>query len=304
MLSLSTAWNSHRHSDGAEIIDEILELGIKNVELNFSLTEKTVKEISERAGQKKVKISSLHNYCPIPKGIMQEEALPDVFSLSSINEDERRKAVDNTKNTISTAKKLSCGFVVLHCGRVEMEDKTRLLISLAQNNKTEDEEYKNTICEFIKERQTKAAPYLEQIIKSLAELAGYATSLGISLGLENRFYYREIPIKSELDTIFKKISAPALCYWHDVGHDYILSELGLTKKNEMLSNFGDRMCGIHLHNIKNLKDHHAPTDGDFDFSSLKPYIGKNTIKTIEAHKIATPEQIKDSVNYIRGLYGD
>ena len=33
MLVFSTCWNSHRHQDGEEMIDEILSLGFDHVEL-------------------------------------------------------------------------------------------------------------------------------------------------------------------------------------------------------------------------------------------------------------------------------
>ena len=37
MLVFSTCWNSHRHQDGEEMIDEILSLGFDHVELSHGI---------------------------------------------------------------------------------------------------------------------------------------------------------------------------------------------------------------------------------------------------------------------------
>ncbi len=304
MFALSTAWNADRSQDGAKIAEEIENLGIKNIELNFSLTKKAVGEIARYARQKDIRITSLHNYCPIPEGFKVQDALPDCFSLSSIDEEERRKAVEQTKITISTAKKLRAACVILHCGRVEIEDKTRELISLAMVGRKTGQTYTDLFEACIKERREKSPDFFAQVLKSLEDLCSYAQKSDVVLGIENRFYYREIPDVEELGRLFDRFRSTSFAYWHDIGHSYILEKLGFIKEGILLRNFGKRLYGVHLHNIKNYQDHRAPTEGEFDFAGLKPYMDNKILKVIEVHGHVKAEEIKDSVSYLKGVLGD
>ncbi len=304
MFALSTAWNSSKLEDGAEIAKEISNLGFKALELNFSLDQRLTEEIGKYCSRNRIAITSLHNFCPTPEGFSRHEALPDCYSLSSINEEERTSAVYFTKRSIKTAKTLGAKAVVLHSGRVEMEDKTRLLIEMHNKGQSQSNEYKNIFNSFVEERRLKAKKYLEQIFKSYEELIPCAENEGIFLGIENRFYYREIPSLEEFAIIFERFKNNVVRYWHDVGHAFILEKLGFMPHMSLLKNHADRLGGMHLHNIKNLADHQAPIEGDFDFKALKPYIKKDILKVIEVHKFAKPQAIKDSVSFLKELFGD
>ena len=304
MFALSTAWNADKYQDGDRIAREIHSLGIKKLELNFSLTSKMVEEIFNFTRQNGIVITSLHNYCPIPENITLQDALPDCFSLSSMDETERKKAIEYTKITISTAKRLKARAVVLHCGRVEIADHTRELIDLYNQGLEKSEQYRQLFDAFIKARKAKSQHYLGQALKSLEVLSDFARKLNIFLGIENRFYYREIPSYEEFDIIFNRFKKKNVAYWHDVGHAYILEKLGFMKEGSLLKKFGHHLYGAHLHNIKNLVDHQAPIAGDFDFNKLKPYIHDNTIKVIEAHSQASPESIIRSISYLTEVIGD
>ena len=304
MIALSTAWNADRWEDGQKIVEEIDRLGVKKIELNFSLTQTMVEEIFKYCKQEDIEIASLHNYCPIPEELKRQDALPDSFSLSSVDESERKKALDYTKITISTAKRLSAHAVVLHCGRVEIEDRTRRLIDLFNSGLKDSREYKEILAGFVRERELKKSDYFAQILKSLKELCGYAQEKNIVLGIENRFYYREIPSPEEFEIIFNQWKNDSISYWHDVGHSYILEKLGFMEEGSLLKKYGQRLCGVHLHNVKNLIDHQAPIEGDFDFNRLKPFVRSNILKIIEAHGHASASAIKKSLVYLEGMFHD
>jgi len=225
-------------------------------------------------------------------------AIKDIPLLTA--EEERSLAIDVTKNTIDYAKKFEAGAVILHTGRVQIKDRTRDLAALAGDK----EKFEILRSQMIRERQDKKNGYLDNVMKSLDELAPYAKERGIFLGIENRFYYRELPLIEELEAIFNNFKTSTLCYWHDIGHAEVFDRLGITSHIDFLDKFSKRLIGVHLHDIIGLiNDHRLPGIGNVDFKILKPYLGKKTIKVIEIHQPASAEQIRESVKYLTDIYG-
>ena len=300
MFSLSTSWNSVLHEKGADIINEVKGLGFDTVELDFALEPKVVNEILDLKDKGLIKVSSLHNICPLPEGVEPDEASPDYYSMASLDEKERRLAVEAAKNTIDYAKKFSARAIVLHAGRVQIKDRTRELASLAGDRKRFDALRR----EMIRERDEKKGGYLDSVFKSLDELVPYAEQMEVALGLENRYYYREIPLIEELEEIFERFGAGSLQYWHDVGHAEVFERLGLARHKDFLNKFSDRLIGIHLHDIIGLvTDHRVPGLGTFDFKILKPYITNKTIKVLEVHQPAHAEEVRRGARYLVSILG-
>ncbi|MDD5496651.1 MAG: sugar phosphate isomerase/epimerase [Candidatus Omnitrophica bacterium] len=300
MFSISTAWNASRHKDGYGIVKELRSLGFDSIELGFSLTEDIVKDIAAIAKRGDIRISSLHNMCPIPEAIASSRASPDYYSLASRDEDERRLAVDAAKNTVSWAKALGASAVILHAGRVEIKDRTKDLAALFG----EDEKFDELKEFMIKEREAAKAPHVENVIKSLKEITPFALESGIRLALETRYYYREIPTLEEFRQIFDNFASDELFYWHDTGHAEVHQRLGFSRHKDFLDNFHSRLIGVHLHDIIGPRDDHKPPSyGTLDFSILIPYLTKDTLKVIEAHRPAGADQIRRSVKYLERIFG-
>lgn len=301
-LALSTAWNAFRHNDAKSLVEEIKTIGFNNLELNFSLLKQIVEGIALLQKEGQVNILSLHNYCPLPDGQNMFTASPDNYSLASLDEEKREKAVLNTKITIRTAGELQARAVVLHAGRVEIPDLTKDLIILFDAGEKDSKKFIALRDKYIKQRSQKIKPHLDAVLKSIDELAKYAREQKILLGIETRFYYREIPTFDEIGIILERFKGGNVFYWHDVGHAQTMENLGFYKHSDYLERYKDSLIGVHIHGIKGCDDHLAPFDSDLDLNMVRPYIKKDTIKVVESHARASKDDLIKARERLEGMF--
>lgn len=300
--ALSTSWNAFRHTDGSALIQEIKALGFNEVELSFNLTAEMVDAVEALVREQSVRVTSLHNYCPIPPDVERQKALPDCYSMSSPDEDERRRAVALTRVTIDTAVRLNASAVVLHCGRVDVPDRTVDLIAMFNNGLRASPPFAALRDDIIRERDSVRQRFLDNTLRSLDDLNAYAARQKVKLGVENRYYFREIPFFDEVAIILDRFRDSAIHYWHDTGHARLMENLGFIESDEdYLKRYGSRLIGIHLHDITGCSDHRAPGTGEFDFKKLKPYLSSHTLTVIEAHHPASGAELVTAREYLNGL---
>lgn len=287
MIAISTAWNSRKYLNVKEVLQEIKGAGFVSIEISHHFTSERFEELIKWSNALAVKIVSIHNFCPLPSKPRSNRSTSDYYRLSSLDEDERTKAVEYTKKTIDTAKKFSVEAVVVHAGTVELrKDYGREMIELCKSGNGNSRAFSELQRKFITERENKKPQHLEAAAKSLEEILDYAFKAKVKIGLETRYYPEEIPNFEEIGYFLKLFGDKGLFYWHDVGHAEASERLGFTQHVRFLKEFSGRMIGMHIHDIIGFKDHLAPFTGELDYSKIAPYLTNDLIKVIEVNSQA------------------
>jgi sugar phosphate isomerase/epimerase len=296
MFALSTAWGARWTKDPAKLIEEARGLGFDCIEVHHSLSLLTVMGIIEAVQRGEIGVTSVHNFCPA----MQWASGPDAYSPSSLDRRERAMAVKKTKETIEFAGRLGAKVVVMHLGRVAMKDMTTTLIEMYKAGERETPRFNKIKEKLLAKREKKRFRHLDALYQSLDDIVAYSEPKGIKIGIENRYCLEEIPFFDEIKLILDRFEGSNIHYWHDVGHAQCCEELDVIPHESFLRMFSDRMIGIHLHDVIGVSDHRVPSTGDFDFTRLKPYLRKETIKVVEAF-VPPPEEeeVLRGMEYIR-----
>jgi sugar phosphate isomerase/epimerase len=302
MLSCSTCWNSGRHTDGAAMIQEILDLGFDTVELGHGIRLPLVEGILKIWEAGKVKISSLHNFCPLPPEIPR--ASPDCYQLSSHLDGERERAVRHSFKTIDFAKRLGAKFVVMHLGSVPIDDYTDQLVRLAETGQHLTKPFVQLKLEAVKKREANQEKPFLRMLESLRRVVDYAGERGIRLGIESRHSFEEIPNEREMLNVLSRFDPKVVGYWHDFGHVQVKHNLGFLDHFEWLQHAAPHLIGCHLHDTKwPGRDHLAPFTGDVEYDRLLPLLPKDTLFVFEMSPRRTKEEITTSLAKWKERFG-
>jgi sugar phosphate isomerase/epimerase len=118
---------------------EIRDLGFEYAELSHGIRLSLVEGILQAVDAGEIRISSLHNFCPLPMGV--SHASPNLFQFSAEAPREREMAIKCTLKTLDFAVRVKAPLVVLHMGSVEMKDYTRKLKGLLESGRRESPRY-------------------------------------------------------------------------------------------------------------------------------------------------------------------
>lgn len=295
MLSISTSWNDKQGLPWRDWFNQVKNFGLSALELGYMVNHAGLKEIEGLLPEFNFKVSSIHNFCPIPNDEPSCRHVSNYYRLSSLDSYERAKAIEWTKVCIDTACRVKAPVVVIHAGTLDKEgDPANAFVQLYREGKQASREFQKLRQDFIQFRRTQAAPFIEALENSLKQVMDYAQKNKIKIGLETRYYPNEIPNFEEIGYFLNLFHRQGMYYWHDVGHAEINERLGLVNHLDFLKAYQDKMIGVHLHGMKVARDHLAPFDGDMDLNKILPFIKSHMYRVIEARH-ATPAQIKEAV---------
>src|SRR5579871_5875017 len=260
MYSFSTCWNSHRHTDGRAMLREIRDLGFEYAELSHGIRISLVPGILEAVDAGEIKISSLHNFCPLPMGV--NHSAPNLYQFSDERPVQRELAHKHTLRTLDFAARVKAPLVVLHIGSIEMKCYTDKLLTMLERGEKQSSKYKKLCEEFSAKRDKSKKEFWARTVECLKKLVPEAESRGVKMGIENRQSLEELPVESDYDSLFTEISSPNLVYWHDTGHAQIKENLGFINHRLHLESRRDRLVGFHIHDVTFPgQDHRAPGSG-------------------------------------------
>lgn len=303
MISISTAWNYKPDISMKEMLSQIKSVGIDSIELGYRITTKQLEELLPLLKDMNMKVTSVHNFCPVPNDEISPRHPSNHYRLSSIDEHERQKAVEWTQRAIDTACRASCSVVVIHAGTIDMQDDPTELLRSYKAANTAPLDFIKARDKILRDRESHKTSYLNAVTRSLDAVIAYARKKNIKVGLETRYYPTEIPNFQEIEFFLSRYDASVMGYWHDVGHAEVNVRLGVVKNHQdYFERYGSRLIGVHLHGVLGLKDHQAPFTGDFDLVPLLAYFkDSRIIKVIESHSSARTEELQSAVRKFQNI---
>lgn len=280
VLAMSTCWNSHRHTKGEEMLREIADLGFRNIELGHGVRLSLMEGVQRYFDHGNVRITSLHNFCPLPVEV--SGASPNCYEFTSHRKSDRERAVKLTRRTIDFAARLGAAYVVLHLGHVPMRDATTELVRMAERGEYLGRKYVRRKLHAVRTRERLAPLYLDRTRACLEEIAEYAQSRNVHLGIESRESYEEIPSERELPALIEEVGSPFVGYWHDFGHIQIKENLSLADHAQWLQGIRPHLYGCHLHDVQwPARDHCPPFQGEIDYDRLLRLVPDNALMVWE-----------------------
>jgi sugar phosphate isomerase/epimerase len=270
MLAFSTCWNNSRHTDGEEMIREIVELGFSHIELSHGMTVAKLPGIRKAWQSGMFTCAGVHNYFPSPVEVMIDA--PDAYQFTSHRPDERRRALDMTFRTLEIAAEFNARYLVLHMGSVPMNPArwTRpLTAAVAAGRRREPDFVKHKIA-FVRKREKIAPLYYQRALDALAAIAERAADTGVMLAVESRSRFEDVPTEREMTALMEHFADnPHVGYWHDFGHVQLKHNLGLLDHRQWLETIAPRLIGGHVHDVEwPARDHRVPFSGTLDYAPL------------------------------------
>lgn len=283
------------------MLREIRELGFDYAELSHGIRISLLPGIYEAVDAGDIRISSVHNFCPLPLGYNQPN--PNIFKFTAESERERANALRYSIKSLETAVRVGAKAVVLHFGRLRLGDVTEIMSEAVSTNDTT--RHSQIMEELMLEReQLKVRPYL-WATKVVNELAVKAREMKLQLGLEIREAVEEVPLEGDYLELLSQLPADSVGYWHDIGHAQIKANLGFIHHRAHLESLQPRLIGFHLHDvIYPDQDHRAPGTGGIDFKSLASYATPDKIKVLELNPGVPTEEVKSGLAFLKSVWGD
>lgn len=296
-LTMGTAFFDDPAAEASAILDAMEATGLMALELEYRLSAPVLGHLLPELKPRGFSVGSLHNFLPLPPGMPREAASGDLFNLASLDKDERSRAVHYTTKTMELASDLETQAVVLHLGGVDQIADRKPLPQAARRGEMTPE-----LSALLEQRAKSAPRHLDAVSFSLERLASRAGSLGLKLGLENRYNAFQLPDFAEMGRLLARFDGAPLGLWYDCGHAFVQAAAGLEPALDWLTAYGHTLVGCHLHDATGAEDHQAPGLGDMDWAELTKALAPAPLKVLEVVGGGDPGPLKQGVAMLQELF--
>ncbi len=285
------------------MLREIRELGFEHAELSHGIRMALVPGVLEAVAAGEIKISSLHNFCPLPLGV--DVPAPNLYEFSADRSRDRELAIKHTLRTFDFAVRVKAPLVVLHLGSMELKDFGGKLEEMLERGERASPKYDKLLAEAIAKRESRKKGAMNRLYATLKIILPEAEKRGLILGCENREAVEEIPIESDFENFLRDFDSPNIAYWHDCGHGQIKENLGFIRVPEHLDPLATRLAGFHIHDVQfPARDHCPPGSGMIDYAALKPFVKPEHIKVFELSPRVPVEDAKRGIAHVKSIWGE
>jgi sugar phosphate isomerase/epimerase len=289
------------------MVREMLDLGFDTIELSHGIRITLVPGVLRAIEEGIVKVSSTHNFCPLPTGITQ--AAPNLFQPSSPDLREHDLWLRHTKRSIDFAVQVRARVLVCHLGSVEFfwRNPARTLSNYMRRHPKADipdgARYQSVLAKARARLRAQMVPFWERTKDSVADVLDYAKERGVKLGLENRERVDELPFDEDFADYFGSLPADtAAGYWHDTGHAAIKQQMGLLNHRSHLEQLAAHTIGFHLHDVgAKGKDHQPLGSGNVDFEMISQFWRPEHVLVLELSPQVRSEGVRSSLQRLRSL---
>ena len=290
------------------MLQEMAGLGFEHVELSHGIRITLVPGILRAVQEGVVKVTSTHNFCPLPAGTMR--AAPNLYEPSAPDPREREQWLRYTKRSLDFAAEVKAEVLVCHLGRVRFFwfDPARRLARYRQTHpdatgRREDAAYGAVLRAARARLQRKLPPYWERVLDVVREVMPQAAQRGVRLGFENRDGFSELPRDEDFTALLASLGVEApVGYWHDTGHADLKERLGLLQHSSHLAGLAPRTLGFHLHDVgADERDHQPLGSGRIDFAMVSGFWRPDHLLTLELGPRASAADVRASRERVAAL---
>jgi sugar phosphate isomerase/epimerase len=304
LVSLSTCWCSSRHQDGYAMLREMADLGFGYAELSHGIRMSLVPGILQAVAEGWIKISTTHNFCPLPAGIMVPA--PNAYQPSSPNKGERELWQRYTLQSLDFAQRVAARVLITHLGSefFFFFDPSRKIESLGEAldpaARRDDRVYRAELNKLLGKLHQAAPKHYQRVHHGLAALAEKAKAANVKIGCENREGLLELPLDDDMDSFLVRAEPLGICGgWHDVGHARIKELAGVISHADFLAKNHARLLGFHLHDVNaEGKDHQPLGTGTVDWKMVRPYVRPEHIVVLELSPKLETAQVVESKAFL------
>lgn len=282
------------------MLEELKGLGFEWVELSHGIRLSLIPGILQGVDEGLIKVSSVHNFCPLPPGVMG--AAPNLYEPTARTQRERMLWRNHTLKTIDFAHRVGAELVVVHCGSVRPffynpEKRWDQKLEKMEARSPEQLAFVEKIRNWMNKKK---GVWMERLVTSLGEVIPRARERGIRLGLENREGLLELPVDADFATLFDSLNAEDVVgYWHDSGHAEIKSRYGFIRHSDLLEGQRSRQRGFHLHDVSEEgRDHQVPGSGVIDWDLIARQIRETDLLVLEMSPRLRSESVKEGRRFV------